>query len=144
MQPSRYPIKSLLGLGVAAVLSLYGTLDFYGNQTELNRAQSDPYKIAAQEKRFEALKRELPPLAVVGYVTDMKPDPAIFLGVQYALAPALLVDQPRSDLVVGNFSRPLDYAEFGRARNLILVKDFSNGAVRSEERRVGKESRYVW
>jgi hypothetical protein len=129
MQTARYPIKSLLGLGVAAMLSLYGTLDFYGNQTELNRAQPDPYKLAAQETRFEALKRELPPLATVGYVSDLKPDPAIFWGVQYALAPALLVDQPRSDLVVGNFSRLLDYAEFGRARNLILVKDFSNGAV---------------
>jgi len=129
MHTTRYPIKSLLGVGIAAMLSLYGVLDFYGNQTELNRVQQDPYKIAAQEKRFEELRRELPPLALVGYLTDMKPDPAIFLGVQYALAPALLVAQPSSDLVVGNFSRPLDYAEFGRARGLILVKDFSNGAV---------------
>jgi len=31
--------------------------------------------------------------------------------------------------VVANFSRPQDYAAFGRSRGLALVKDYGQGAV---------------
>ena len=118
--------RATLGLVIAALLSLYGTLDFYGAQIERNKTQKDSYQIGAQEQRFEALKRELGANAVAGYVSDLS-DAGILLSAQHALAPVLLVDDVPYQFVVGNFSKPLDYSEFGRARNLVLVKDFGNG-----------------
>ena len=118
--------RATLGLAIVAVLSVYGALDFYGAQIERNKAQKDSYQIGAQEQRFEALKRELGANAVAGYVSDLS-DAGILLSAQHALAPVLLVDDVPHQLVVGNFSKPWDYAEFGRARQLALVKDFGNG-----------------
>ena len=129
VESARYPTKSLVGLGIAALLSLYAAFDFYGQQTAQNRASRDPYMIGTQEKRFETMKRELPPVPVLGYVSDVTTQPAVFLSAQYALAPVLLVDNPREVWVVGNFSKPLDYVEFGRTRSLTPVKDYSNGVV---------------
>ena len=126
METVRYPLRTILGLAVATLLSLYGTLEFYGEQIERNQAMSDPYQIAAQEKRFEGLKHVLSGHRVVGYVSDVKAEGAVILSAQYVLAPVIL-DGTASELVVGNFSRPLDYAEFGRARQLTLVRDFGNG-----------------
>ena len=126
MSTDRRSSKAILGLAVAALLSLYGTLDFYGKQIERDKIQKDSYHIAAQEQRFEALKRELGANAVAGYVSDLS-DAGILLSAQHALAPVLLVDNVPFQLVVGNFSRPMDYSEFGRARQLVLVKDFGAG-----------------
>jgi hypothetical protein len=129
MEHLHYPIKTIIGLSVAAVLSLYGALDFYGAQTDYNKAMNDPYHMAEQEKRFELLEREVPPDARLGYVSDLKFDPAVILGAEYALAPRLLVAKAPHELVIGNFSRPQDYAEFGRKRGLTLVKEFPNGVI---------------
>lgn len=118
--------RATLGLAVATILSLYATLDFYGKQVERNKAQKDSYHLEAQEQRFDAVKRELGPNAVAGYVSDLQ-DTGIVLSAQHALAPVLLVDKPPYRFVVGNFSRPMDYAEFGRSRQLVLVKDFGAG-----------------
>src|SRR6266567_2275363 len=126
MQADHHSSKVILGLVIATFLSLYGTLDFYGAQIERNKAQKDSYQIGAQERRFEALKLELGANAVAGYVSNLS-DAGILLSAQHALAPVLLVDDVPYQFVVGNFSKPLDYSEFGRARNLVLVKDFGNG-----------------
>jgi len=126
MQADHHRVKAILGLVIVTLVSLYGTLDFYGTQIERNKTQRDSYQIGAQEKRFEAVKRELGANAVAGYVSDLT-DAGILLSGQHALAPVLLVDNVPYQFVVGNFSKPLDYSEFGRARNLLLVKDFGGG-----------------
>jgi hypothetical protein len=126
MQADHHRVKAILGLVIVTLVSLYGTLDFYGTQIERNKTQRDSYQIGAQEKRFEAVKRELGANAVAGYVSDLT-DAGILLSAQHALAPVLLVDNVPYQFVVGNFSKPLDYSEFGRARNLLLVKDFGSG-----------------
>jgi hypothetical protein len=128
MPADRLSSKAILGLSAAALLSFYGTLDFYGKQIERNKNQKDSYRVGEQEQRFEALKRELGSNGVVGYVSDLS-DAGILLSAQHALAPVLLVDNEPHQFVVGNFSRPLDYSEFGRARKLVLVKDFSAGVI---------------
>jgi hypothetical protein len=122
------PVKTVIGLSAACLLCAYAGLSFYGNQADRNKASSDPYKIAAQEERFAALKRALPPTTVVGYVSDVS-QPAVLSAAQYGLAPLLVVDSAAREWVIGNFSRPLDYTEFGRARQLTLVRDFSNGVI---------------
>lgn len=123
------PVKNVIGLSVAALLCAYAALSFYGGQAERNQASSDPYLIAAQEERFAALKRALPANTVAGYVSDVTNQPAVLSAAQYGLAPILVVDNTGTEWVIGNFSKPLDYAEFGRARQLTLVRDFSNGVV---------------
>ncbi len=122
------PVKTLLGVSAAGILSLYTAMSFYGEQTDRNKASSDPFMIAAVEDRFAALKRAIPANTVVGYVSDVS-QPAVLSAAQYGLAPILVVDDAGREWVVGNFSKLLDYAEFGRARNLTVVKDFSNGVV---------------
>jgi hypothetical protein len=127
MQTIRYPARALLGLGTVALLSLYGSFSFYIQQIERNKIQKDSYQVGSEEQRFEALKKDLPPGAMVGYISDLGNEAGILLVVQYALIPALLVEQPSSGLVVGSFSRSMDYAEFGRAHRLVLLKDYGYG-----------------
>jgi hypothetical protein len=64
---------------------------------------------------------------MVGYVSDLGGEAGILLAAQYALVPVLLVERPPGGLVVGNFSRPTDFAEFGRAHGLVLLKDYGAG-----------------
>ena len=131
----RYSARALLGLGTVALLSLYGTYTFYSQQTERNIVQKDAFQIGAEEQHFAALKRDLAPDAVVGYISDLN-EAGIQLAAQYALIPILLVDRPPGGLVVGSFSRPMDYAEFGRSHGLELIKDYGFGVILF--RKVGK------
>jgi hypothetical protein len=131
----RYSTRALLGVATVASLSLYGTFSFYSRQTERNLIQKDAFQIGAEEQHFEALKRDLPSDAVVGYVSDLN-EAGIQLAAQYALIPILLVDRPPGDLVVGSFSRPMDYAAFGRAHGLQLIKDYGFGVTLF--RKIGK------
>jgi len=125
----RYPPKTIAGLALVALLSLYGTIEFYSEQLERNRTLKDPYHIAIQVERLERVRRELPPNTPLGYVSDIQPDSATILATQFAVAPLLLVGSAPHEWVLGNFSKPQDYAEFGRAHGLMLVKEFANGVV---------------
>ena len=126
MSIAHYPVKTLLGVGIAALLSFYGAFAFYGEQTDRNKILADRYQIGPLETRFEVLKRELPAVRVVGYISD---EPKFFLYTQFVLAPVLLVEDPQQEWVVGNFAKPHDFVEFGRMHKLTLVKDYSSGVV---------------
>ena len=55
-----------------------------------------------------------------------------YSGLQYTLAPRLVTNQnvnPAPEWVIGDFSKPLDVVQFGKAHGLTLVRDFGNGAV---------------
>jgi len=125
----RYPLRTLAGISLSAILSFYGGLQFYGEQREQNQIQPDPYKLADQERRFAPVREIVPPNALVGYVSDLATDPTLLLTAQYALAPRLLVKNPTSDWVIGNFSRPQDFAAFARAHEFTLVKEFPDGVI---------------
>ncbi len=129
MQNLRYPLRTLAGLSIIALLSVYGAIQFYGEQTERNQTQRDPYKLVDQERRFAPIRDIVPPSALVGYVSDLATDPTLVLTAQYALAPRLIVKNPSSGWVIGNFARPQDFEAFGRARGLTLVKEFPDGVV---------------
>jgi hypothetical protein len=125
----RYPVKTIAGVSISALVSLYGALQFYGEQRALNRIQPDPYKLIDQERRFAPIREIIPPDALVGYVSDLATDSTLLLTAQYALAPRLLVRNPSSAWVVGNFARPQNFEAFARARGLILVKEFPDGVI---------------
>jgi hypothetical protein len=123
-----YPVPSLLGIGIAAVLSLYGTFVISDNQTARNKDQENAYQVGTEERRLAAVKHDLPADGMVGFVSDLK-DPGVLLATQYALVPNMIVERPPSGFVVANLSRPMDYAEFGRARGLTLIRDYGYGVV---------------
>ena len=90
--------------------------------------------INAQPERLREAGAMLPANAVVGYLSDVSFEVAqgssAYFGVMYALAPRLVTrSADAQELVVGNFSRPLDYAAAGSAHHLELVRDFGNGIV---------------
>jgi hypothetical protein len=125
----RYPYKTIAGIGVVTLLSLYGTLQFYGEERERSQTQPDPYKLIDQERRFAPVREIVPPNSLVGYVSDMTTDPTLLLTAQYALAPRLIVRNPSSDWVIGNFARPQDFEALARAHGLMLVKQFPDGVI---------------
>ena len=69
----------------------------------------------------------------MGYLTDAPEgsvaDSALLTGAQYVLAPRLLARGTDGEWVLGNFTRPADFAAFGRSHGLVLQQDFGNGAV---------------
>ena len=128
MTTTHYHVPSLLSIGIVAVLSVYGTLEFYDAQTARNKVQENAYQVGTEERRFAAVKHDLPADGMVGYVSDLE-DAGVLLATQYALVPNMIVERPPSGFVVANLSRPMDYVEFGRARGLMLIKDYGYGVV---------------
>jgi hypothetical protein len=120
--------------GIVVVLSLSNVGNLY-EQTKARAAFGDPYGVLVQSARLQAAISSMPPNGAAGYLNE--PDPDAFtgakklLGAQYAFAPRMLVPQTQSpqQLVIGDFSRPVDLAEFARLYGLRVVRDFGNGIV---------------
>ena len=129
-----YPSRVLAGVAVTATLALIGAFQFYGLLAGFSRANPDTYKIEKQHERYAAVAATLPPDTVLGYISDMPfgeaAGSAEFFGVQYALAPRLLVedsDRHKQEWVVGSFRKKPDVAEIEKTRNLRLVRNFGTG-----------------
>ena len=124
-----------IACAAVALLASWSTVNFYGATTEAVGAGADVYKIGEQAARLGDLISTLPATGIVGYVSDVPASntlgAVLYCSAQYTLAPRLVTDQrgQLSEWVIGNFSKPLDFVQFGKQRGLILVKDFGNGAV---------------
>ena len=74
-----------------------------------------------------------PQVVVIGNTAGLlEVIPAIVIGTGslfVRVVVLLLVGSAPHEWVLGNFSKPQDYAEFGRAHGLMLVKEFANGVV---------------
>jgi hypothetical protein len=68
MQNLRYPLRTLAGLSIITLLSVYGAIQFYGEQRKRNQTQQDPYKLIDQERRFAPVKEIVRPNAPVGWL----------------------------------------------------------------------------
>jgi hypothetical protein len=118
---------------LACVLSLIGSLLYWVNESTYQRQSPDPYRIADQAARFAGLRGAVPVDAIVGYLADLPPEDTtaqvMFLAAQYHLAPRLLQKRDDYDFVLGNFTRPADFASIGRQHGLRIERDFGNGVV---------------
>jgi len=118
---------------VAALLCLWGVSQTYALETDYQRQNADPYQISAAFQRLEPLRAAVPEDAVLGYVTDTETgsavESAMFLAAQYVLAPRLLEKNVTHEWVLGNFTRPADFAAFGKTKSLRLERDFGGGVV---------------
>ncbi len=128
-----FPPGVKIGVAAAALLSLWGTVQYFGFETGYQKQNRDSYQIAAQAARLEGVRASLPSTAELGYLTDLEPGgtaaSAMFNGAQYVLAPRLLHQDANQPQVLGNFSRPGDFAAIGRQHGLRIERDFQNGVV---------------
>jgi hypothetical protein len=118
---------------LAAALSLWGAVQYRDTETAYQRQSPDPYRLADQDARFEAFRAAVPAGATLGYLTDLPAEDnlsyAMFLIAQYHLAPRLLQKGSSNEMVLGNFTRPADFAALGRQQGLRMERDFGNGVV---------------
>ena len=128
-----YPLAAKAAVAVAALLSLWGSFEYSGLESAYQQQFRDPYQIAAQFSRLDSVQSVIPEKAILGYLTDAVPGSvvgdAMFNGAQYVLAPRVLQRGAAFDLVLGNFTKPGDFAALGRAQGLRLERDFGNGVV---------------
>jgi hypothetical protein len=131
--PSDFPLRSKITVALAAALSLWGVGEYFSYEAEYQKQSHDPYAIAAQENRLAGVRTVIPENATLGYLTDATPNTmtawAIFSGAQYSLAPRILVENTSQDWVLGNFTRPADFAAIGRSHGLRVERDLSNGVI---------------
>lgn len=115
------------------VLSLWGALANYSSESDFDsQAQNrDPYMVQGAGDRLAALRQALPDNAVLGYMSDAGGTLATVLydTAQYSLAPRLLEKSTSADLVLGNFTRPADFAGLGSSYGLKIEHDFGNGVI---------------
>lgn len=123
----------IAGVAIAILLCLWGSFASYGSESDLQQQNRDPYMVSAQFTRFGGVLSAIPEGAGIGYITDAQPgsgaDTGMFLSAQYVLAPRLLKRGAAQEWVLGNFSRPADFAAVGRSHGLRLQQDFGEGVV---------------
>ena len=128
-----YPFATKAGVLVAAVLALWGVLEYFGFEASYQEQYRDPYQIAGQSARLENFRETVAADEVLGYLTDAAPGSVVsdsmFLAAQYALAPRILDRKTNYHQVLGNFTRPADFAAIGRQYGLSLQRDFGDGVV---------------
>lgn len=113
-----------------ALLAVWGAVESFQIESEDNAG--DPYMVSLQPARLAGVIEAIPRAAVVGYVSDQNNSTAalaMFNSARYTLAPRLLVEGTDRDWVLGNFTKPADYAAIARERGLRVVQDFGNGVV---------------
>ena len=127
------PASATGALLLAAALSIWGSVQYWNAESAYQRQSPDPYRIADQSVRFAGFRAVVPAAAILGYLTDAPAADtlatAMFLSAQYDLAPRILQKSDASDVVLGNFTKPADFASIGRQHGLRLERDFGNGVV---------------
>ena len=129
----RYPARVVAGVAAAILLCLWAALQSYGLESAYQKQSPDPYQIAAQFVRLGPVLSAIPENAVLGYVTDAAAgsvtDSALLASAEYVLAPRLLTRGTNHDWVLGNFTRPADFAALGKSLGLRMQQDCGNGVV---------------
>jgi hypothetical protein len=127
-------MRAQLAIATISLLSLYAAAQLYVPRT----GPRDDFRIAELRKRFKVLEGVVLPDTRLGYVSDQPLDTGTMFGLEYAIAPRMLVkDSVPHKFVLGNFTQLADHAEFGAARGLKVLREFPNGVV-LYERQPGK------
>jgi hypothetical protein len=118
-------------VAIAALLCLWGTIEFFAFELNYQRKFRDQFEMSQQLSRFEKVPVALPEDAVVGYLTDLQHGTlnadAMFGEAQYALAPRILQWGTGHGWVLGNFTGSGPFT--GDQHGLRLERDFGNGVV---------------
>jgi hypothetical protein len=127
------PMRMTAGIMAACLICLWGALEYSSAESAYQHQNHDPYLIADQATRFAPFESSVPPNAILGYLSDAAAgsvaDSTMFTSATYTLAPRLVERGVRHEYVLGNFTRPADFAALGRGNGLRLQQDFGNGVV---------------
>jgi len=128
-----------IGLSLLVLFALVANVRLLGRAFHdlADTARRD--EITRYEARFQELRQVLPSRALVGYVTDLRPQRADgddgprlafkrYLLTQYALLPAIVLADIQGALVVGNFEAS-DSRDSAATRGLTLIRDFGDGVM---------------
>lgn len=125
-------IKS--GIFIIAALSIISCFQLF-TKTGTERISAGPRdQITQYEERFTAIRAALPARGIVGYITEASPEAVMAYGnlqaeyylAQYAVAPAVVDNSPRRNIVIGNFHSPgiPDINSYGK---FSVIMDAGNG-----------------
>lgn len=80
-------------------------------------------------RRLEGVRKELPPLGTVGWLTDETGESEVwtFYQTEYALAPVRVARGTGAEFVVGIFRSAVAAERAGVPAGLALARDFGNG-----------------
>ena len=124
------------GIILLALAALLSNLQLFKQAVTCGHLPLGGDDVTRYGKRFEGLKKMLPPQGVVGYISDKKAKDirfdvgaAEYYLTQYVLSPLIVDYSPEHTLVIGNFRGFTPSAEFFESKNLILLKDFGNGVM---------------
>ncbi|MBI3781729.1 MAG: hypothetical protein HY278_11840, partial [candidate division NC10 bacterium] len=101
-----YSTRVTIGIILLMLFVLISDVRLLKETVSLDASSMGSDTITRYEKRFDGLKKILPPYGVVGYITDAEAEDATFNDyflAQYALSPVIVVNSPDRELVVGNF-----------------------------------------
>jgi hypothetical protein len=133
MAVSDVPAAVKAAMAAAAFLALLGLAEYARFESAYQSQNPDPYKVAAQFPRFAGLRAAVPADAELGYISDQPPGSlagdTLFGTAQYTLAPRILRKDASAALVIGNFTRQVDFQAVGAQQGLKMEKDFGNGVV---------------
>jgi hypothetical protein len=112
---------------------LWAAVHYVDTESARQRQSPDRFRVAHQYARFVDFRATVPEDAILGYLNDLPAEDAVgtsmFFAAQYVLAPRLLQETGSYELVLGNFTRPADFAALGRRHGLRIVRDFGKGVV---------------
>ncbi len=127
-------LRHVLGMVFLSLLILVSAVDFALHWNRHNVWQEiRPTTIPElMEHRLARLRQHLPARGAVGYIGDeSRWDYAATFKVaaQYVLAPLVVEDGPRHELIVGNFFDRPDPVEVARRHDLVILQDFGDGVI---------------
>ncbi len=129
-------IKQFFAILIVLLLAFFATYTLiYFNQPAIHLLQGGTYvandSISKDERRFSALKEDLPTMGRIGYLDSPDLDEwaakARYYSVQYILSPLIIVDSTDYEFIIGNFPEDLDNTMPDSVNDLILVRDYGNG-----------------
>ena len=136
---TRYSIDAKLGIVLLVSVALISGAALLKAEYKARPKVLGRDNITLYDKRFDGLRKILPPHGTVGYLSDititdynrMTDATAIaqYYLVQYAVAPVVVKNSMEHQLIIGNFHQPTDYQKITEKTGLSIVKDFDNGVV---------------
>jgi hypothetical protein len=125
----KWPGRTRLAIALLIVAAL-GNVRLLRSANDYYRAATQREDLAEYTQRFAALRAELPPHEIVGYVDDGRPFPdqvQAFNLTRYVMAPVRVLATPSRPLVIANLSSAAAEPCGAEAANLMLVRDFGHG-----------------
>ncbi len=121
-----YSTKIRVVIALAILIALQSNVANCIRGIKSYRKTTDVDEVTLYDKRYERLKGMLPSHGVVGYFTDGKFDAKAFYLTQYALSPAILVNNTEPKLILANFSDSSSRIQFCKDNNLFLLEKVDN------------------